>query len=490
MTADVISAETHNGGAVATPPDATPEVFQARILAAVDAGARVVAYFGEGAAPNVTLTAVLADDRAGRLEILRTRVDGPSLPSLTPELTELHLFEREVFERNGLEPVGHPWLKPVRFTRDADVIGVTDYYRVEGEGVHEVGVGPVHAGIIEPGHFRFQCHGETVFHLEISLGYQHRGVEDGILRGPAKRVLHLVETAAGDTTIGHTLAHCEAVEALAGTRVPARGQAIRAVALELERLANHVGDLGALAGDVAFLPTASFCGRIRGDLLNLTAALCGNRFGRGLVVPGGVAFDVPDTAELLRRLAVIERDATGAVDLLWTTPAVRSRFEEAGVVATATAQELGLVGVAARASGVALDVRSDHPTGMYRLANIPVSVGGSGDVYARASVRWVECVRSFAFVREQLTALPRGPVRAPLGPLAPSSLVVALSEGWRGEVAHVARTDASGGLAGYRIIDPSFHNWSGLAMALRSEAISDFPLCNKSFNLSYCGYDL
>ncbi|PKN55204.1 MAG: hydrogenase [Deltaproteobacteria bacterium HGW-Deltaproteobacteria-14] len=490
MTEVVSGVETHNGGAVATPHEVAPEAFQRRILAAADAGARVVAYYGEGHAPHVTLTAVLADDRSGRLEILRSRVDGPSLPSLTPQLTELHLFEREVFERNGLEPLGHPWLKPVRFTRDGDVVGVTDYYRVEGEGVHEVGVGPIHAGIIEPGHFRFQCHGETVFHLEISLGYQHRGVEGGILRGPTKRVLHLVETAAGDTTIAHTLAHCEAREALAGTRVPARAQAIRAVALELERLANHVGDLGALAGDVAFLPTASYCGRIRGELLNLTAALCGNRFGRGLVVPGGVAFDVADPAELVERLAVIERDATGAVDLLWSTPAVRSRFEETGGVATATAQELGLVGVAARASGVAVDVRSDHPTGMYRLAHIPMSVATSGDVYARASVRWLECARSFAFVREQLTALPRGPVRVPLGPLEPASLVVALSEGWRGEVAHVVRTDAAGGLASYRILDPSFHNWSGLAMALRSEAISDFPLCNKSFNLSYCGYDL
>ncbi|TNF33737.1 MAG: hydrogenase [Deltaproteobacteria bacterium] len=485
-----VGVETHNGGVVATPAELAPAAFQARLLAAADAGARVVAYFGEGRTPDVTLTAVLADDRQGRLEVLRTRVLEASLPSLTPDLTELHLFEREVFERTGLEPAGHPWLKPVRFTRPDDVIGVTDFYRVDGEAIHEVAVGPVHAGVIEPGHFRFQCHGETVYHLEISLGYQHRGVEDALLRCPAKRRLHLVETLAGDTTVGHALAYCEAVEALAGARVPARAQAIRGVALELERLANHVGDLGALAGDVAFLPTASFCGRIRGDLLNLTAALCGNRFGRSLVVPGGVAFDVADAADLLRRLDAIERDATGAVELLWSTPAVRSRFEETGVVATAVAHELGLVGVAARASGVDVDVRAQHPSGIFRMAHIPPAQVESGDVYARASVRWLEAVRSFAFVREQLAALPLGPTRAPVGPLAPSSLVVALAEGWRGEIAHVARTDAGGALASYRVYDPSFHNWSGLGMALRSEAISDFPLCNKSFNLSYCGYDL
>ncbi|MDP2958564.1 MAG: NADH-quinone oxidoreductase subunit C [Longimicrobiales bacterium] len=484
--------ETHGGSAVATPPVLQPDAFFELLRGAATGGGRVVALFGTGAAPGAELVAVVATDPLGLLRIARTRTPGGDFPSLTPHLPQVHLFEREIREQTGLVPTGHPWLKPVRFTRPGDTIGVMDFFAIEGESVHEVGVGPVHAGIIEPGHFRFQCHGETVFHLEISLGYQHRGVERALLQGPGKRALHLAETLAGDTTIGHATAYCDALEALADVRVPPRAQAIRAVALELERLANHIGDLGAMAGDVAFLPTASYCGRIRGDFLNLTASICGNRFGRSLVVPGGVAFDItPAMADDLgRRLAAAERDAQGAVDLLWDAPSVMARFEDIGVVPAALASELGLVGPAARAAGLSQDVRHDHPSGLFKLASIPLSTASRGDVYSRARVRWLECVRSIAFVREALATLPQGPVLAPMRPLRPDRIVTTLVEGWRGEIAHVVGTDHSGRISRYKVVDPSFHNWMGLAMALRDQAISDFPLCNKSFNLSYCGHDL
>ena len=358
--------------------------------------------------------------------------------------------------------------------------------------MHEVAVGPVHAGVIEPGHFRFQCHGEQVFHLEIALGYQHRGVERAVLGGPTKRTLPYMETAAGDTTIGHALAYAHAVEALAGARISARAHAIRGIALELERLANHVGDLGALAGDVAYLPTASYCGRLRGDFLNMTAEICGSRFGRGLVRPGGVGFDLlpAQVTDLRARIVAARRDVTEAVELLWETPSVRERFEGTGKVRPEDAVSVGLVGPAARACGVQRDARHDFPSGIYRFVHLPVMTAHHGDVNSRAYVRWLEIQQSIAFVLRQLERLPAGEPRVASGTLRPEAFVVSLTEGWRGEICHVATTDAAGRFSRYKITDPSFHNWFGLALALRNGQISDFPLCNKSFNLSYCGHDL
>jgi Ni,Fe-hydrogenase III large subunit len=461
--------------------------FRDDLLARVEQGGRIAALFGRGADPasRMDLIAVIAHPDEGTLSISSTVVQG-AYPALTPDCPQAHLFEREVAEQSGVRPIGHPWLKRLRNQ------GPMGFFAVAGEHVHEVAVGPVHAGIIEPGHFRFQCHGEQVLHLEIALGYQHRGVERALVGGPSKRTIHYMETLAGDSSVAHATAYCQAIEALAGCRPSARADTLRGVALELERLANHTGDLGALAGDVGYLPTASYCGRLRGDFLNMSALLCGSRFGRGFVRPGGVGFDVDGerVAELLARLQRALVDVTGAVGLLWDEPSVQARFEDTGSLTPQICERLGLVGLAARACGIPRDARHEFPSGIFRFSHVPVSTWHSGDVFARAYVRWLEIQRSAAFVADQLAALPAGPPRAGLEPVAADAVVVSLVEGWRGEVCHVALTDGAGQFSRYKVVDPSFHNWMGLAIALRDQQISDFPLCNKSFNLSYCGHDL
>ena len=486
------------GNASAIPWLDVPEwpvpIFVRATSVELDRGARLCAWFGvpeDDAQGRTRLVAVLAYDVDNTLAVARTEPFTGSYPALTVSQTQAHMFEREVWEQHGVVPEGHPWLKPVRGTAGGAPANAP-FFRVEGGEVHEVAVGPVHAGVIEPGHFRFQCAGEEVLHLEIALGYQHRGAERALQGGPSRVSVFQMETVAGDASIAHATAYATVLEALGGAEAPLRAQWLRSIALELERLANHTGDLGALANDVAFLPSAAACGKLRGDFLNLTALICGNRFGRGLVRPGMSGHDLePERAiRLADQLATALTDTEEAVSWLWEAPTVRARFENVGRLHPAQAAALGLVGPAARACGVVRDVRYDHPAGWHRFAQAPVVVWPGGDVFARARVRSLEIQRSGEFIREQLGASPDNVMNDGLAEPRPHMLAVSLVESWRGEVCHSALTDARGRFHRYKVIDPSFHNWAGLAMAMRGGAISDFPVCNKSFNLSYCGFDL
>jgi Ni,Fe-hydrogenase III large subunit len=466
------------------------------------AGWRIVALFGmpEGS-DRVRITGVISHDERGQLAIFSTFV-AREYASLSLRCRQASRFEREIAEQCGVTPVGHPHLNPVRRHRpdhapsgwltSESPAWTHRFSRISGDEVHEVAVGPVHAGIIEPGHFRLQAHGEEVLSLEIMLGYQHRGVEVLLETLGRDRAIYVAESIAGDSVIAHTSAWCGAVEALARSRKSARAQTIRGIALELERLANHVGDLGALSSDVAFQPAAAYFGRMRGECLNLLMLISGNRYGRGLIRPGGAGFDIDDemARETERRIEDLDADFTRVADLFFGTASVQSRLEGVGTVSQAACIERGFVGPVARACEIPRDVRHNHPYGVFRFAQVPVATAFAGDVYSRALVRRLEIERSIEFVIEQVRSLPKGEVRAECGALAPGELVVALEEGWRGEVAHIVVTNDDGSIRRHKVVDPSFKNWPAIELAMPGNQMSDFPLCNKSFNLSYAGHDL
>jgi Ni,Fe-hydrogenase III large subunit len=490
----------------AAPLAAVPVIDDGRfaevLAAAVAAGGRIVSLFGMVETPDtLRLLAIIGDDENGRLDVFSTFV-AQRMPSLSRGCAQAVPFEREIVEQCGARvdapgptlPVRRhpPDHRPAAWRGEPMNREWFPFSAVAGEEVHEVAVGPVHAGIIEPGHFRFQAHGEEVLALEIMLGYQHRGVEPLLETADRARSVLVAESIAGDSVIAHASAWCGAIEALARSQKSPRAQALRGIALELERLANHIGDLGAMAGDVAFQPAAAYFGRLRGECLNLLMLISGNRYGRGLVRPGGVGFDVPPemAEEIGGRIADLERALRPVAGLLFDAASIQSRFEGVGIVTEAICRSHGFVGPVARSASVPRDVRHDYPYGVYRFVQIPVAQAWAGDVFARALVRWLEIQRSLEFVAEQLRALPKGELRAGCGALRPGELVVALEEGWRGEVAHVAITDDRGGLRRHKVTDPSFRHWNALALAMRGNQISDFPLCNKSFNLSYAGHDL
>ncbi|MCG6551147.1 MAG: NADH-quinone oxidoreductase subunit C [Candidatus Magnetominusculus sp. LBB02] len=453
-------------------------------------GLRTVQFFGYPTDDNRhEIIAVLADDTSNSLIAASALAQrGQSYDAITPNAPSLHLFERELHEQTGIIPQRHPWLKPVRDTNAAP-----HFFKPLGKDAHEVAVGPVHAGIIEPGHFRFICQGEEIYHLQIQLGYQHRGVEALFKEGSPLMKTPLAESIAGDSVIAHAWAHAWAVEALCGTEISPKAEILRAVALELERIAMHLVGLGGVSTDIGYLPGASAYGRIRTAVINTTLMLSGCRFGRGYIRPGGVLSDIDEKLRkhILDMCDELWHDLEIINNCLFNNPGVLSRLEHTGRISTDLAWKTGLVGVIAKSSGLPIDVRADQPYGIYKKDRIDPAMLNSGDVYARLMVRALEITQSIGLIRGWLGfGIMEGDIYNAPSLMAPGRFVVTLVEGWRGEVSHVLITGNNSEIKHYKVVDASFHNWLGLALAVRTAGISDFPVCNKSFDASYAGHDL
>ncbi|WP_162595767.1 hydrogenase large subunit [Variovorax sp. PBL-E5] len=464
---------------------------------ALGAGDRMITLFGRPDADDeVVITAILQSD-AGRLGVVRGRAKRhEAFPSLTPRHPAVQMFERELWEQTGLTPVGHPWLKPVRYEGlRQQHMTEHPFFKVRGQEIHEVGVGPIHASVIEPGHFRFMCHGEQVHHLEIQLGYQHRGVEALLLRRPPLALASLVESIVGDSSVAYAWGYCAAVEALSGAQVTIESDLVRGVALELERVAMHLAGLTGLATDTAFLQGGATYGRLRTAVINASMRACGSRFGRGWLRPGGVRFGIADELrrDLLKTIAASAKDIAEINDLMLSARSIQSRFQGVGVVGNRAARDIGLVGLVGRASGIAVDMRVSLPGRLYTGHPVALLTEETGDCWARLLLRMREIDESLRWLTRvletpDLDLMAITPV--PVGPLWPDTLCVSVREGFRGPVVQTLETGTDGHLIHYKVQDPSLLNWFGVALALRDNEISDFPLCNKSFDLSYCGNDL
>src|SRR5712691_10265203 len=461
---------------------------------------------------RLSLEVLLLDTRTGGGDtvcaLLAPRAS--EFPSLTPRLPAAHWAERAIGDMFGHVAHGHPrwkslllheaWPQGFAPLRDVDQARPPaaspkeyEFLKVAGEGVHEIPVGPIHAGIIEPGHFRFSCLGEVIINLEIRLGYQHRGVERRLTEVPWRQARFVAEAASSDTAAGNALAHAVALEQLMEVTVPPRAAALRTLALEIERLANHLGDMGGLSADIGYSAGAALFARLRGQALGLGELLTGSRLQRAYVLPGGVARDLhPNAQRALEEGLNNLGGLTGRwLPLLLDNPAVVERMEGTGRVSPGLAREFGLVGPAARASGADYDCRRHFVHGLYPQRAPTPARQTAGDVLARAQVRAAEIDSSLDLLSTLLADLAPGPVRTAVPDTLPArSVGIGVVEAWRGELIHWVTTDGHGRIARYAIKDPSFNNWTGLAIAVRNNLVADFPLCNKSFNLSYSGNDL
>ncbi|SFR01957.1 Ni,Fe-hydrogenase III large subunit [Lentzea waywayandensis] len=467
--------------------------FRLALVAGHDDGDRLRAVY---------LFTAAGPDRRVELHVLLDR-DTPRLPSLAGLSFAAGRFEREMHDLFGIVPTDHPL--PQRLVRhfrwpqgwypmlaDAgdppefgDLDGPYPFRTVEGPGVYEIPVGPVHAGMIGPGHFRFSVVGETILNLKARLWFIHRGLEKLFQGRTPEGGVELAERVSGDTSVGHTLAYCLAVEDAHRWSVPQDAQRIRAILLELERLYNHITDIGALCNDVAYSVLNAHSQRVRERLLRLNDTVTGHRLLRGAIHPGGARIiGLPDRHEL----AVIGADIAEIVELALSNTVVADRFTGTAPLGRDQAADLGTLGVVARASGLGIDARHDHP---FLSAEFPrtVHTRTDGDVLSRFLVRAEEIVTSIAMI-SSLTDMLGGRTAATSATTGSGGCGVGIVEGWRGTIVHRVELNGDGRLGRVKIVDPSFFNWPALPLALADTIVPDFPLANKSFNLSYAGNDL
>jgi Ni,Fe-hydrogenase III large subunit/Ni,Fe-hydrogenase III component G len=434
----------------------------------------------------------------------------PEVPSLTTAVPAANWHEREMQDLFGIVSVGHPdprplvvhdgWPQgvfPLRKTFDGSQrvpVEPADEFPhlvAEGEGVFEIPVGPIHAGIIEPGHFRFTSVGETVLNLDARLFYAHRGLEKRMEGLSPLEAFYVAERICGVCSVAHGLGYCEALEQIADVDVPPRARLIRSIALELERLYNHVGDVGNVCAGASFHYGTAAGMRLKERLQQMNERLAGNRFLRGLVVPGGVRLDLAD--DLLGVLAVTLHDTLAGLDSLMgrieANPSVVDRLDDTGILQHQAALDLAVAGVAARASGVDRDARRDHPHGAFagpEPLDLHVVTASEGDAMARVTVRALEARESIRLVGEFVRRLEQGPLHVALvEPLPGGRIGISAIESARGEAVHWLRTDAAGLVERYHLRSPSYHNWPAVVLAAETAIVPDFPLVNKSFELCY-----
>ena len=439
--------------------------------------------------------------------------DTEEFPSCAEVIHEAWNYERKIQTFFGLTPVGHPDPRPLILhenwptgvfplrkdfawnERPAEAQGRYEFQRVEGEGVYEIPVGPIHAGIIEPGHFRFNVAGEEILSLEPRLGFVHKGIEKLFETLPLEKKIRLSEKISGDSSFSHSLAFCQALERLGGVKVAERSKYLRVVYAELERLANHFGDIGAIMLDTGFNFGGAHGGRLREMIMQINECLTANRFLKRVNAIGGVATDITkeEKRKLIEELRRIINDFSEVIDVAENSASLLNRLKDTGIVAKDVAQDHGAVGVAARSAGIACDARKDNPYAAYPHLELEVATGKTGDVYARFYVRIKEVYSSYKLIKEALEKLPGGsdtaPVVASLS-LEKNAIVVSAVEGWRGEIVYVVMTDGHGEISRVDVRDPSFLNWTLIPHAGPGNIVPDFPLINKSFNLSYSGHDL